>query len=105
MGKASKWHHWRKKWVVIKTTNLEMCERMRRWNVKPNLVGKGSSFPPVSAVLWERISSLFKAKPLVIKDKTAYIPEGWLPHLDQLGDPVFLSAVGLCPYMPRGNTL
>ena len=21
MGKASKWHHWRKKWVVIKTTN------------------------------------------------------------------------------------
>ncbi|XP_056683090.1 uncharacterized protein [Spinacia oleracea] len=80
-----------------------MCERMRRWNVKPNLVGKGASLPPVSAELWERISSLFKVKPLVIKDKTAYIPEGWLPHLDQLSNPVFLSAVGLCPYMPRGN--
>ncbi|XP_056695275.1 uncharacterized protein [Spinacia oleracea] len=45
------------------------------------------------------------SKPLVIKDKTAYIPEGWLPHLNQLSNPTFLSAVGLCPYMPRDEAM
>lgn len=49
VGKASKWHFWRKKWVVIHTNDQKMCERMARWTTQPNFPGKNDPLPLVSS--------------------------------------------------------
>lgn len=45
VGKASMWHHWRKKWVVIHTTDEMMYRPMVRWTEQPRFAGKSGPLP------------------------------------------------------------
>ncbi|XP_056691732.1 uncharacterized protein [Spinacia oleracea] len=103
VGKLSKWHMWRKRWVVFYTDDQEMYDRMSRWNRKANYMDRDEPLPPLTAEEWDQIMVLFKANTHHLTvDKTFHVPAEWLPHISQFRNEAFLAAVGLGYSMTRG---
>ncbi|XP_056684999.1 uncharacterized protein [Spinacia oleracea] len=103
VGKLSKWHMWRKRWVVFYTDDQEMYERMSRWNCDANFMDRDEPLPPLTAEEWDQIMVLFRANTYHLTvDKSFHVPAEWLPHISQFRNEAFLAAVGLGYSMTRG---
>ncbi|XP_056694812.1 uncharacterized protein [Spinacia oleracea] len=103
VGKLSKWHMWRKRWVVFYTDDQEMYERMSRWNCNANFMDRDEPLPPLTAEEWDQIMVLFRANTYHLTvDKSFHVPAEWLPHISQFRNEAFLAAVGLGYSMTRG---
>lgn len=106
VGKLSKWHNWRKRWVVFHTDDRKMYYRMGCWSAATSFMDHHEALPPLTATEWDQKNIIFKANShQLTADKSFHVPAQWFPHISQFRDEAFLAAVGLGYSMTKGSVL